>query len=100
MPIYTRGVIQRVLDSLQNGNAAGFDGMYPEQLKSCGPTTKCWLASFFSSILCSGWLPSIFKKTNIIAVLKPGKYPNLPQTYRPMALLCLTYKLLGIFVLF
>lgn len=86
--------VEKGLMSLQNGKAAGLDEIYPELLKNCGPATKRWLALLFSSILESGKLPAIFRKTKIIALLKPGKDPSLPQSYRPIALLSISYKLL------
>ena len=38
-------------------------------------------------------IPTIWRKAIIIALLKPGKDPNLPKSYRPISLLCITYKL-------
>lgn len=38
-------------------------------------------------------LPSAFKKTKIIALLKPGKPDHLPESYRPSALLSVVFKL-------
>lgn len=42
----------------------------------------------------SGNLPRPFKETKIVAILKPGKEGNLPEHYRPIALLSIPYKLL------
>ena len=36
-------------------------------------------------------LPSL--QSNIIAILKPGKHSSIPKNYRPISLLCHTYKL-------
>lgn len=91
---FTISEVEEALNNVRCGKAAGLDGIYPELLKYCGPATKRWLASFFSCILESGRLPPNFKKTKIIALLKPGKDPNLPESYRPIALLSVTYKLL------
>ena len=35
----------------------------------------------------------IWRQSNIIAILKPGKDSTIPKNYRPISLLCHTYKL-------
>lgn len=81
------------LTKIKNGKAAGLDAIYPEFLKHAGPNTIRWLAVFFSKILETGILPSAFKVTKIIAVLKPGKPTDKAESYRPIALLSICYKL-------
>ncbi|KAG5874880.1 hypothetical protein JTB14_022953 [Gonioctena quinquepunctata] len=39
-------------------------------------------------------VPPEFKRTKIVAILKPGKPQELPESYRPIALLSCCYKLL------
>lgn len=34
----------------------------------------------------------MWRKSKVIALLKPGKNPDLPSSYRPVSLLCHTYK--------
>ncbi|KAL4084333.1 hypothetical protein QTP88_028157 [Uroleucon formosanum] len=36
---------------------------------------------------------AVWRKSKIIVLLKPGKNPDLPSSYRPVSLLCHTYKL-------
>ena len=38
-------------------------------------------------------LPKIWRQSRIIAILKPGKDSAIPKNYRPISLLCHTYKL-------
>lgn len=85
--------INFALMSMKNGKASGFDSVYTEFLTYCGPRTRLWLARFFSNIVSSNCLPSTFKRTKIIALLKPGKSEELPENYRPIALLSVTFKL-------
>lgn len=61
------------LISVKNGKASSFDAIYPEFQTYSGPRTSLWLARFFSNVLTSNKLPSAFKKTKIITLLKPGK---------------------------
>ena len=37
--------------------------------------------------------PKLWRKSKVIAILKPGKDSSLPKRYRPITLLCHTYKL-------
>lgn len=61
---------------------------------SHGTNTKRWLCKFYSNILDTGILPAEFKETKIIAILKPGKDNDRPESYRPIALLSCCLKLL------
>jgi hypothetical protein len=63
-------------------------------LRNAGGGVVNWLAAFFSNILSSGIIPSLFKRAKIIALLKPGKPPEDPASYRPISLLSINYKLL------
>ena len=38
-------------------------------------------------------IPKIWRQSKIIAILKPGKDSAIPKNYRPISLLCHTYKL-------
>ena len=38
-------------------------------------------------------IPTIWRKLKIIAIIKPGKDSAIPKIYRPISLLCHTYKL-------
>lgn len=86
--------LEAAIKSTKNGKSAGVDGIYPEFLKNCGPNTKSWLIHFFSDILESGYIPRTFKRTKTIALLKPGKPSDKAESYRPIALLSVCYKVL------
>src|SRR5436190_22185784 len=68
--------------------------MFPEFIKNFGPKAKTWLLTMFNDILATGVLPKAFKRSKVIAVLKPGKSPELGDSYRPISLLSVMYKLL------
>jgi hypothetical protein len=80
------------INSLKHEKTYGIDGIFPEFIKNFGPRVISWLTRFFNEILSTGYLPPIFKKSKIIAVLKSGKLPNDAASYRPIALLCTCYK--------
>lgn len=91
---FTLTELNAALKQTKQGKAPGFDNIHPEFLTSLGNGAKEWLTRFFSNILDSGSLPKELKKTKIVAILKPGKSPDLPQHFRPISLLSSTYKLL------
>ena len=58
-----------------------------------GTVTKKWLLQLYNHCLTTHKLPKIWKKAHVIALLKPGKDPSIPKSYRPISLLSHTYKL-------
>ena len=38
-------------------------------------------------------LPRLWRQTRVVALLKPGKDPSSPKSFRPISLLCHLYKL-------
>lgn len=59
-----------------------------------GPLAKFWILHLFNNILSFNSLPKLFKKTKVIAILKPGKDGSDAAHYRPISLLCVPFKLL------
>ncbi|KAF0721714.1 Reverse transcriptase domain-containing protein, partial [Aphis craccivora] len=72
--------INMAISKLKSGKSAGVDEIFPEFYKHFGPRTRAWLVSFFNNILENGNIPPLFKKFKIIAVCKPGKPKDLPQS--------------------
>ena len=91
---FSTSELNDAMKTLKGGTAAGVDEIYPEFLKNSGPNTRTWLKIFYSDILSSNNLPSPFKKSKIIALLKPHKPEDCPESYRPVALLSVSLKLL------
>ena len=79
---------------MQTRKAAGADGIYPEMLKHLGESAINWLASTMTNIIHTSKIPAIWKTSKIIAILKPGKPAKEAASYRPIALLSCTFKLL------
>ena len=79
--------------TLKNNKAAGIDGVPVEQLKNLGPKTHKWLLPMLNNCFTHNKSPTIWRKSNIIAILKPGKDSAIPQGYWPISILCHTYKL-------
>ena len=53
-----------------------------------GDTSKVYPLCFMANKI-----PTIWRQSKIIAILKPGKDSSIPKNYRPISLLCHTYKL-------
>ena len=79
--------------ALKNNKAARLDDMLCEQIKHFGEATLRWLLQMMNSILKTQKLPKLWRKSKVIAILKPEKDSTLPKSYRPISLLCHTYKL-------
>jgi hypothetical protein len=62
-------------------------------MKNLGPIAKKWLLDLFKNITNTEQIPKIWRKSKIIALLKPGKTPDDPKNFRPISLLCHTEKL-------
>lgn len=91
---FNESEINTAISSIKVGKAAGVDGIYYELIKNFGTNVKRWLCKFYSKILDSSLLPIEFKETKIMAVLKPGKPNDAPESYRPIALMSCCLKLL------
>ena len=81
------------LKELKAGKAAGLDDIQTEILQHLGPESKKWLLQLLNNCMRQRAIPSAWRKTKIAAIPKPGKDPNLPKSYRPIALLSHVYKL-------
>ena len=84
----------RALALLKTGKAPGPDHIHPEFLKNLGPDTMEWLRLFLSDCLTTCTIPAVWKTAKVVATLKPNKEESDPKSYRPISLLCLTYKLM------
>ena len=79
--------------TLQNNKAAGIDDIMVEKLKNIGPKEHKWLHTMLNTCFIENKSPKIWRKSKIIAILKPGKDTAIPKNYIPISLLCHTYKL-------
>ena len=52
-----------------------------------------WLLRFFNSCTTTKKIPKLWRHANVVALLKPGKDRSVAKSFRPISLLCHTYKL-------
>ena len=64
-----------------------------ELIKQFGPKARDWLLRFFNNCTETKKIPKIWRQAKVVALLKPGKDPSVAKSFRPISLLCHTYKL-------
>ena len=83
-----------VLHHLKPGNAPSPDSICPELLIHAGTGLNFWLRGFLSSCLRQLKIPKVSKRALLVAIPKPSKPVEDPQSYRPISLLCIYHKIL------
>ena len=91
--IFSEEGYRRGIAALKNNKAAGIDGVLVVQLKNTGPKTHKWLLAMLNNCFTQNKIPTIWRKSKNIAMLKHGKDSATPKNYWPISLLCHTYKL-------
>ena len=96
-PGFTRAFTAEQLDIgirvLKNGKAPGLDDIQTELIKQFGPQARDWLLRFFNNCTDTKKIPKLWRQAKVVALLKSGKDPSVAKSFRPISLLCLTYKL-------
>ncbi|XP_063893347.1 uncharacterized protein LOC135117658 [Helicoverpa armigera] len=78
---------------LKRFKASGMDNISVEQIQHLGPVAVSWLLELFNNCMTSVGIPRLWRKAKTIAILKPGKPADDPKSFRPISLLCHTFKL-------
>lgn len=95
---FTIEELQPAINVMKVGKASVLDGLYPEFIKNLWSRALWWLLKFFNQILKTSNLPALLKKVNIMAILKPGKEAEDPESYRPIALLRVSIISISLFL--
>jgi hypothetical protein len=91
-PMLTNPVeVQNAIMGLSVGKAADPDGIPNRALKHL--PMRAVLVHFFNAILYTHHFPRVWKHARVISILKPGKDPAQPSSYRPISLLDMFGKL-------
>ena len=75
-------------------SSTGPDNIHNRCLKKYSELLIQHLSNLFNVILREGYIPKIWKKANVILLLKPKKDKQQPSSYRPISLLSGLGKLL------
>ena len=87
---YRKGVA-----TLKNNKAAGRGDVLAEQLKNLGPNAHKWLRAMLNNCFIDNKIPSIWRQSKSIAILKPGKtqqFRRATDLYRSCATLTNSMK--------
>ena len=94
-PELVRGAIAKAGGS----KARGVDGVSYPHLKHLGTKALDALMALYNWSVSGNCIPTRWKVASVIPILKPGKDPTIPSSYRPISLLCNTAKILERLVL-
>ena len=89
----TTNEVKAHIRQLRN-SATGPDNIHNRCLKNYSELLVQHLTNLFNLILKEGYVPAMWKKANIILLLKPKKDKQHPSSYRPISLLSCLGKLL------
>lgn len=90
----TEEELLEVLAHTQNSRAPGADGLLAEVYKRYSTQLIPILLKVYNLAFETGTLPASMNEALIVVLLKPGKDPSSPDSYRPISLLTFDVKLL------
>ncbi len=93
-PKFTPSQTAEAIKKSKSSKAKGPDNITNLHLKHLGPLGIKYLTDIFNLSVSQSVLPSIWKASVIIPLLKPGKDPSDSKSYRPVSLLCPAIKIL------
>ena len=88
--------LDELLDALKQAKstAPGNDEVPFDMLTHLSEDGKQFLLDLFNRIWIESNLPTGWHEATVLPLLKPGKEPSSPESYRPISLTCCTCKLL------
>jgi hypothetical protein len=79
--------VQEAIRGLKVSKASGPNGIPDRALKHLPQRAVSLLVQILNAILLTHHFPSVWKHARVISILKPGKDPAVPSSYRPICLL-------------
>ncbi|XP_066958959.1 uncharacterized protein [Macrobrachium rosenbergii] len=90
---FTVKEFQEAMKHLIPGKAARLDDITSEIILHIGSKTKSWVVALLNNCAKTYQIPKLWRRAKVVALLKPGKDPKIPKSYRLVSLLCTLYKL-------
>ena len=90
----TRAELDAALSGLKNDSSPGPDEIHNRMLKNLPEEAKEMLLQFLNKIFLEGEFPEEWRLAHVIPLLKDGKDPLDPESYRPISLTSCLCKLL------
>jgi hypothetical protein len=78
---------------LTNNSSPGLDGIKFIHLKQLSTSSRFFNLNLFNEFFKTGCCPLAWIATKVVSLLKPGREPNDPNSYRPISLLSCLRKL-------
>ena len=85
--------VAAALKGSKNMKAPGFDGIFNLVLKNLSMSALAHIAKILNKCLDLHYFPTCWKMAKVVPILKPGKDPTSPKSYRPISLLSALSKL-------
>jgi hypothetical protein len=79
--------VQEAIRGLKVGKAPGPNGIPNTVLRHVPKRAITFLTEAFMAVFRRQYFPSAWKHVRAVSILKPGKDPTLPSSYRPISLL-------------
>ena len=92
---FTLDELDEAIDGLKKNKAGGPDGLITEIFQDLNQNNRRNLLELYNEIYETEQLPEKLNEAMVIQLYKPGKTPELYSSYRPIALLNITYKILA-----
>ena len=86
------------LKHLKPGKAPSSDSIFLELITHAGAALKSWLCNFLSSCLRRLKILKVWRRALVVVIPKPKNLVEDPRSYRPISLLCVSYKILRRFI--
>ena len=92
--------VEKVIKNLKDGKSNGMDGIYSEHFKYADKKINCILKLCFNAMFMHGYIPPTLMDTIIIPLVKDNKGDITDRdNYRPIALTCVSSKILELLIL-
>ena len=91
---FSRREFAAALRHLEPGGAPGPGSICSELILHAGAALKSWLRDFLSSFLRRLKITKIWRRALVVAIPKPAKSVGDPESYRPISLFFVPYKIL------
>ena len=92
---FTKEELDSAIDGLRRNKAGGPDELITELFKDLDNTNRTRLLELYNQIYDEEHIPEHFNEAHVVQIYKPGKPPEEYSSYRPIALLNITYKILA-----
>ena len=92
---FTIEELDDAIDNLKRNKTGGPDELITELLKDLDETNRTKLLRLYNEIYATDSIPDHFNEAMVVQIYKPGKIPEHYSSYRPIALLNVTYKVLA-----